>query len=520
MLKSKKLGFAVDFAAVFIFVNFIAVFICAAIVTVVVCATFAWRFLTLPEIIHHVTTPLNGVDHQILWRFCSTLFFFLICFVLPLLEILRRKSIRGIKIYNFVILGLTLSSLIYFFAFRIYGASNIIAGLFTEKSRFIEENYVDPKSVKIEFKEKRNLIHIYIESMETVFANDNSKHLIPNLHNLAKSDGAVDFSGGDESLNGAHYTYGANYTFASFFGQNTGIPLSKTIFNKLNARRDTIATSYRSLGKILDEHSYQMMFLCGSDVKFASTDIFLKEHGNYTVYDYNWFVGEGLEHVANKKFWGAEDEKVFSVAKSILLDVAKKNTPFTLLIFTIDTHYDGFLSKSCQTEKLPFDLLKFNPLTFSYKEYYKYRQGGESEQEFKDRFYSQILRCADKQIIDFVNWVKRQDFYENTTIVLTGDHPFMGNFNKDVDIKERKTYFAILNPYQKFYMNTKGREFNLFDSFPTILAALGATIEGERLGLGTNLFSGKSTLIEKYGNNYIQRELQKRTDFFDKIMNQ
>ena len=32
------------------------------------------------------------------------------------------------------------------------------------------------------------------------------------------------------------------------------------------------------------------------------------------------------------------------------------------------------------------------------------------------------------------------------------------------------------------------------DMFPTILASLGAQIEGDRLGIGTNLFSNKTML--------------------------
>lgn len=28
-------------------------------------------------------------------------------------------------------------------------------------------------------------------------------------------------------------------------------------------------------------------------------------------------------------------------------------------------------------------------------------------------------------IAEFISWIQEQDFYENTTIVLTGDHPTM-----------------------------------------------------------------------------------------------
>jgi len=45
--------------------------------------------------------------------------------------------------------------------------------------------------------------------------------------------------------------------------------------------------------------------------------------------------------------------------------------------------------------------------------------------------------------------------------------------------------------------------------FPTTLAALGVQIDGNRLGLGTNLFSGQKTLPEKLGRGYINQELKK-----------
>lgn len=53
------------------------------------------------------------------------------------------------------------------------------------------------------------------------------------------------------------------------------------------------------------------------------------------------------------------------------------------------------------------------------------------------------------------------------------------------------------------------------DYFPTILAAIGAEIEGDRLGLGTNLFSDKSTLAEEYGFEEMFDELNQKSNFYD-----
>jgi phosphoglycerol transferase len=53
------------------------------------------------------------------------------------------------------------------------------------------------------------------------------------------------------------------------------------------------------------------------------------------------------------------------------------------------------------------------------------------------------------------------------------------------------------------------------DMFPTTLAAMGCSIEGERLGLGTNLFSDLPTLSEEMGVETLNRELSKRSDYYN-----
>ena len=64
-------------------------------------------------------------------------------------------------------------------------------------------------------------------------------------------------------------------------------------------------------------------------------------------------------------------------------------------------------------------------------------------------------------------------------------------------------------------MSEKNRQFGTFDLFPTTLAALGVTIDGDRLALGTNLFSDRETLTEQYGYAYLSEELQKQSGFYD-----
>ena len=78
----------------------------------------------------------------------------------------------------------------------------------------------------------------------------------------------------------------------------------------------------------------------------------------------------------------------------------------------------------------------------------------------------------------------------------------------------RKRYFLIINPEVET-INYKNRLFTSLDTYPTILASLGADIEGDKLGLGVNLFSMKKTLSEKFGFEYVNDEITKKSTFYN-----
>lgn len=71
---------------------------------------------------------------------------------------------------------------------------------------------------------------------------------------------------------------------------------------------------------------------------------------------------------------------------------------------------------------------------------------------------------------------------------------------------DRAIYNVIINSAVEAD-STKNRKFVTMDFYPTILASLGVEIEGNRLGLGTNLFSKEKTLAEKYGYEKLFEEL-------------
>ena len=110
---------------------------------------------------------------------------------------------------------------------------------------------------------------------------------------------------------------------------------------------------------------------------------------------------------------------------------------------------------------------------------------------------------------------------ENTTIVINGDHLSMDpNFFKDFDPNYRRTCFnLILNPTPNCTSapDTRfhNREWATFDMLPTMLASIGVEIEGNKLGIGTNLFSDTPTLFERDGTDFVNEELEKRSNFYN-----
>ncbi len=88
-------------------------------------------------------------------------------------------------------------------------------------------------------------------------------------------------------------------------------------------------------------------------------------------------------------------------------------------------------------------------------------------------------------------------------------------YDKHNGSTERNVYNVFINSVVE-PVETKNRKFTTLDFCPSILAALGVEIEGERIGLGTNLFSEEPTLPEKYGYEEMFEEMNKKSIFYNR----
>ena len=365
----------------------------------------------------------------------------------------------------------------------------------TKKSNFIRDNYVDARSVSIESPEhKKNLIYIYVESLETSLLSYNNggnfnKSIIPNLEKLANNN--INFSE-SKKLGGSNMSYGTSWTMGGLVGSTSGIPLKFSLSSNYIANNCLVYNEFLpgvySIGDVLNENGYNNYFMLGSDSAFAGRDVYFSEHGNYTIYDYKYAKEEGWIDKDYYTWWGYEDSKLYDFAKEKLVEISKSGELFNFTMLTADTHFvDGYVDKSCDT---PYD-----------------------------EHYLNAYHCMDSMLGDFVSWIQKQDFYKDTVVVITGDHLTMqSNITDMFDYDNERYVFNVYLNTDKSTERSKNRKFNSFDYYPTTLSALGFKIEGNRLGLGTNLFSNKKTLTEKYGADVLDEKLHDNSTFYDDIL--
>lgn len=453
-----------------------------------------WSNLTMDELMYHLTAPLEGTNEAMIAEYlsmCITPAVLVLILAVILFIAWHRKKRYFVLMGAGMVMSLAVSVTV------VHGAWNKLdAGSYMEAhgtySTFIDDNYVDPAEVTLNFPEKkRNLIYIFLESMETTYADKENggafdENVIIELTRLAQENES--FSGDESRLNGGYSMPGTTWTMGAMFAQTSGLPLNISINENNMDTQEHFFPGIITMGDILKNAGYVQSLMIGSDATFGGRRLYFSDHGNYDMLDYKYAKEMEMIPADYRKAWGYEDQKLFGFAKEKLIEYSNKEEPFNLTLLTVDTHFeDGYPCELCR-------------------------------EEFEDDQYANVMACSSRQVNDFIEWIQQQSFYDNTTIVLVGDHPTMdSDFCENVDEDYvRRVYTSYINSAVEVKLD-KERNYTTFDYFPTTLAALGVEIEGERLGLGTNLFSDKQTLTERFGVENEKKEIGKNSELMEKL---
>ena len=464
------------------------------------------------EIIFHLNMPKQGTSGELLKSYFKdalipsiivSIVSITICLIILRKKIYLNFFIKQIRIKLNLKYIFSLCIFGYWFVLLFYQADqefafiNYVKNQITQ-SNFIKSEYINPAEVEIIFpEEKRNLICIYIESGETTFQDQENggffeKNYIPEMTAIANEN--ISFSH-TEKLEGGVVAPACGWTIAGLVAETAGLPLKLYKYDQFGADNSMDEYEYFlpgtvTLGDILEKNGYKNYFMAGSEFEFGGRTVYFTQHGNYEIWDYNSAKEEKKIPQDYEVFWGFEDQKLYQFAKEKILELADGEKPFNFSMLTVDTHQPhGYTCEVCTNEH---------------------------EEE-----YANVWACASKQLSNFLSWLEEQEFYKNTTIVIMGDHCSMSRdlvdestYDKHSGSTIRKVYNAFVNTVEE-PINEKNRMFTTMDMFPTVLASIGVKIEGNRLALGTNLFSEEPTLVEKYGYDYVFQELEKKSAFYD-----
>ena len=313
---------------------------------------------------------------------------------------------------------------------------------------------------------------------------------MPELEKLSYQ--GVVFSNNDGFFGGPLEGTGTSWSCASMINQTTGLPMKMPAKVGSYMNEEGFLPGAYTLTDLLHDEGYEQTVMFGADASFGGLKTYYTTHGGVKVFDYSYAKENGYIPEDYRVWWGYEDDKLYEFAKEEITSLYETGKPFNFTMETADTHMpNGYLSENAET---PYD-----------------------------NQYANVIAYSTSQASEFIKWIMAQPFYENTTIVIIGDHVSMEtNFFKHYGFTEdylRTQYNCIINPASSVSnpseSATRNRKWSNWDYFPTILAAMGCEIEGERLGVGTNLFSGKQTVFEEYGVERINKEFEKKSSLYN-----
>ena len=384
------------------------------------------------------------IDREIIWHS-----FIAVCLIYFFIQ--RRDFRKGTLFFSAVLL---------FAGSFIFGwTKGVFDDLAVEECEF----YLVEDTKKIKMNEKRNIILVFAESFEQRYSRIEEEAKVLKVND---EDAILfsDFMEGD-ALGATHSALSAALNGVKIYKKD--VCLRHFMYDKVlengNDFDNGLDVDRIGLGNVLAYNGYKNLFVKGADISFMNTDDilekqgFLKEniHGQHS---FLWWE----EYKKNLKtdWWGPSDKDVFEFFKQKILEINGKE-PFFAVMFTADLHPDTM------------EVL-VNPY-FDSKE--------------------EIIKGTINNLNEFIKWYKKQDFYENTSLVIIADHERKDSGSK---AENKKLYNAFFNVPENLRLNLNlDRKFTQLDIAVTLLELAGAEIEERRYGVGVSVFSDNKTLAEK-----------------------
>ncbi|SFL82282.1 Phosphoglycerol transferase MdoB [Gracilibacillus orientalis] len=328
----------------------------------------------------------------------------------------------------------------------------------TEISDYMkEETTTDGNEELHGIAEDKNVIFISLESLQS-FVIDNTLHgeeVTPFLNSLI-----------DESYyfeNFYHQTEQGKTSDSEFIVENSLYPSPRGAVYFTHAQND-----YHSLPEIMGENGYNSAVFHSNNKSFWNRDVMYDNIG------YDHFYDENAYEVTdeNSVGWGLKDKDFF---KQSIKYMQQMEEPYYSKFITLTNHY-------------PFELDEEDATIEKY----------DSNSNTLNSYF-QTARYMDESVEEYFDYLKEAGIYEDSIIILMGDHYGISDFHKKammqyLDKEEYTDYLHVQLQRVPFFVHIPGQDGEVMskiagqiDVKPTILNLLGID-DSNDLSFGTDLF--------------------------------
>lgn len=358
-----------------------------------------------------------------------------------------------------------------------YGMGQRGAAIVTDDGAWLDRRYVEPNFVERP-ENPPNLLLLYLESIERTYADETRfGDAYAHLEAIGKR-GRV--------FESVHQIDNTGWTMAGMIASQCGTPLMPAglLHDRQMEPLSQVVPGVKCLGDLLAPEGYRLSYLGGASTAFAGKGIFYRDHGFETVLGREELAArlENPDYVNN---WGLYDDSLydFTVDEIRRLD-AEDDSPWGVVNLSIGGHAPhGYPSRACRERQGAFD--------------------------GQDILYS--VECSAWLAHDLLDRLDAEKLLDNTLVVIASDHLTMRVSVWDQLIAdERDNTFILLGPDIEPGTRTR-RVSSMVDLFPTILEAMGFTIDDHRAGLGVSLFSPAPTLLESHGANELATRMHQES---------
>ncbi|WNL38928.1 sulfatase-like hydrolase/transferase [Halomonas sp. PAMB 3232] len=357
----------------------------------------------------------------------------------------------------------------------LYGLGQRSAAIVTDDGEWLDRRYVAPPTA-MRSDDPPNLLLMYLESLERTYSSDIFGDAYADLEALGERGWVFE---------GVRQMDNTGWTMAGMIASQCGVPLMPagllhdTQFEPLTQ----VVPGVNCLGDVLAGQGYRLSYLGGASSQFAGKGLFYNGHQFQTVKGKeDWLAKLDDQQYVNS--WGVYDDTLYSETEREIRRLENEDDgPWAVVNLSLAGHSPhGFPSQTCIDRQGDFD--------------------------GQDILFS--VKCSAWQARDLIERLEAEGLLDNTLVVLQSDHLTMRVpvWDQLTALDRDNTLIMLGDGLEPRRIR---RNATMLDVFPTLLEAMGMTLDEHRAGLGVSLLGDRSTLTETHGLDVLNERLREET---------